>query len=79
MSLCRPCGDLEWLLNTRFTLRSTNGWKRHKKPVLTYGLPDITGISAKNQSGTEGFSYAIESAIRYFEPRFLDVRVTLSH
>ncbi|MBK7707904.1 MAG: type VI secretion system baseplate subunit TssE [Acidobacteria bacterium] len=70
--------DLEWLLNTRTVhVEIDERLEEIRKSVLTYGLPDITGISAKNQSEQKRLSKAIESAIRYFEPRFLDVRVTL--
>jgi type VI secretion system protein ImpF len=70
--------DLEWLLNTRTVhVEIDEGLQELKKSVLTYGLPDITGISAKNQLEQKRLSLAIENAIRTFEPRFLDVRVTL--
>lgn len=70
--------DLEWLLNTRtVNVEIDERLQELKKSVLTYGLPDITGISAKNHLEQKRLSLAIENAIRTFEPRFLDVRVTL--
>ncbi len=70
--------DLEWLLNTRTVhVEIDERLQEIKKSVLTYGLPDITGLSAKNQSEQKRLAKAIENAIRLFEPRFLDVRVTL--
>lgn len=70
--------DLEWLLNTRTVhVEIDERLQEIKKSVLTYGLPDITGLSAKNQNEQKRLAKAIENAIRLFEPRFLDVRVTL--
>lgn len=70
--------DLEWLLNTRTVhVEIDERLQEIKKSVLTYGLPDITGLSAKNQNEQKRLAKAIENAVRLFEPRFLDVRVTL--
>lgn len=70
--------DLEWLLNTRTVhVEIDERLQEIKKSVLTYGLPDITGISAKNQSEQKRLTKAIENAIRMFEPRFIDVHVSL--
>ncbi len=70
--------DLEWLLNTRsVNVEIDDRLVEIKQSVLTYGLPDVTGLSAKNQNEQKRLTKAIENAIRYFEPRFLDVKVTL--
>lgn len=70
--------DLEWLLNTRHgaekipeTLEEVN------RSLAVYGLPDITGIGADAQTEQKRLVKAVETAIRIFEPRFLDLRVTL--
>jgi type VI secretion system protein ImpF len=70
--------DLEWLLNTRRyvgevaeTLEETN------KSVAVYGLPDFTSASARNASEQKRLVKQIETAIKVFEPRFLDLKVTL--
>ena len=70
--------DLEWLLNSRVVkVEIDERMEEIKKSVLTFGLPDITGLSAKNHNEQKRLTKAIETAIRQFEPRFLDVRVTL--
>ncbi len=70
--------DLEWLLNSRiYTSEFDENLEEIKKSVLTCGLPDSTGISAKNKEDLAGLSGAIETAIRNFEPRFLNVEIEL--
>jgi type VI secretion system protein ImpF len=70
--------DLEWLLNTR----AYAGFVDEKldevnKSVFVYGILDFTGISAKSYSEQENLTKVIERAIANFEPRFIDVKVTL--
>lgn len=70
--------DLEWLLNSRsFPEEIDEQLEEVKKSVVVYGLPDITGISAKNHNEQRRLTKALENAIRIFEPRFLDLKVTL--
>lgn len=70
--------DLEWLLNARiYASEFDENLEEIKKSVLTCGLPDFTGISARNMEDLEGLSGAIEKAIRNFEPRFLNVEIEL--
>jgi type VI secretion system protein ImpF len=70
--------DLEWLLNTRAYFGEVDEkLEEVKKSVAVYGLPDFTGISAKNYKEQVRLTLAIEDAIKYFEPRFLDVKVSL--
>jgi type VI secretion system protein ImpF len=70
--------DLEWLLNTRcFPGDIDENLEEVYKSVLVYGLPDITGISAKNHQEQKRLSRAIETAIKTFESRFIDLKVTL--
>ena len=70
--------DLEWLLNSRsFPEEIDERLEEVKKSVLVYGLPDITGISAKSHIEQKRLSDAFENAIRIFEPRFLNLKVTL--
>lgn len=70
--------DLEWLLNTRCFLDHTvDGLEEAKKSVAFYGLPDITGMSASSGVEQKRLVKALENAIRLFEPRFIDLKVTL--
>lgn len=70
--------DLEWLLNARsYPIDIDENLEEVAKSVVTYGLPDFTGISAKNEGDLARISKQIETAIKHFEPRFLDLSVTL--
>lgn len=70
--------DLEWLLNTRVYLGNIDErLEEVNKSVAVYGLPDFTGVSAKSHLEQTRMTKAIETAIKNFEPRFLDLRVTL--
>jgi type VI secretion system protein ImpF len=70
--------DLEWLLNTRYFYdRGDGGLEETQKSVAFYGLPDFTGLSAKSHIEQARMTKAIETAIRDFEPRFTNLKVTL--
>ncbi len=70
--------DLEWLLNTRaYFANMDERLEEVPKSVAVYGLPDFTGVSAKSHLEQTRMTKAIETAIKNFEPRFLDLRVTL--
>lgn len=70
--------DLEWLLNTRcHTNDFDNTLEEAPRSVAFYGLPDFTGLAAKNSAEQMRLAESVENALRYFEPRFLDLKVTL--
>jgi len=70
--------DLEWLLNTRcFAENIGGGLEESPKSVAFYGLPDFTGVSAKSGIEQKRMTSALETAIKNFEPRFTDLRVSL--
>jgi len=70
--------DLEWLLNTRcYPEDIDENLEEVFKSVLVYGLPDITGVSAKNHLEQKRLTRALETAIKTFESRFIDLKVTL--
>lgn len=70
--------DLEWLLNSRSLPEEIDErLEEVKKSVVVYGLPDITGISAKSHIEQKRLTEALENAIKIFEPRFLNLKVTL--
>ncbi len=70
--------DLEWLLNTRcFTKEVDDRLEEIKKSVAYYGLPDFTGVSAKSHIEQKRMTKALENALNIFEPRFIDLKVTL--
>lgn len=70
--------DLEWLLNTRKMVAEVPpAFEELKKSVVTYGVPDISGVHAEHTVESANLRTALENAIRIFEPRFLDVVCTL--
>jgi type VI secretion system protein ImpF len=70
--------DLEWLLNSRSLPEEIDErLEEVKKSVIVFGLPDITGISAKSHIEQKRLTEALENAIKIFEPRFLNLKVTL--
>ncbi len=69
--------DLEWLLNTRCHTEGDELLVEAKRSVAFYGLPDIIGVNAKNHAEQQRLIKAMDGAIRYFEPRFLNLKVTM--
>ena len=70
--------DLEWLLNSRTYLDPDElDAAETKSSVAVYGLPDITGLSAQHKDEQARVVRAVEHAIRVFEPRFLNLKVTM--
>lgn len=68
--------DLEWLLNTRCHFENIDDrLEEAPKSVAFFGLPDFTGLSAKSPSEQRRLLKLIETAVRHFEPRFLEPRV----
>lgn len=72
--------DLEALLNSRQArpdlMRDAPDCEIAQS-VLTYGLPDLTSNSVGSGKDRETLRWAVEDAIRRFEPRLIDVRVNL--
>lgn len=70
--------DLEWLLNARsYAGEIDERLEEIKKSVLTYGLPDFTGSSTNSLPEQQRLTKALETALKTFEPRFLNLKVTL--
>jgi type VI secretion system protein ImpF len=70
--------DLEWLLNTRQPpLPELANWPAAKASVVNYGLPDISSLGFSNAADHRALRIAIETCLRNYEPRLIDVRVTL--
>ena len=70
--------DLEWLLNARRMPHEIDGGMVElKKSLIMYGLPDTTGVSGMSNVEQTRLTKELEAAIRHFEPRFLDVKVSL--
>jgi type VI secretion system protein ImpF len=70
--------DLEWLLNTRsYAGEIDEHLEEVNNSVIVFGLPDFTGFSAKSDSELKRLTRTLEKAIKTFEPRFLNLKVSL--
>ena len=70
--------DLEWLLNSRRILADLPADLRHvRQSLLTYGMADFTTASLNNPSDQQVLRRALVEAIQLFEPRLMQVEVTL--
>ncbi len=70
--------DLEWLLNTRnHSDEAASQLEEVSKSMAIYGLSDFTGMGVKSPGEQKVLVQSLETAIRLFEPRLMDLRVTL--
>lgn len=70
--------DLEWLLNTRKPpLPELSSRPAVRDTVINYGLPDISSLGLSSSSDQRALRQAIEVSLRVFEPRLMNVHVTL--
>lgn len=70
--------DLEWLLNTRQPpMPELNGYPAARASMLNFGLPDITAMGLSSASDHRQLRLAIEACLRTFEPRLMNVRVSI--
>jgi type VI secretion system protein ImpF len=71
--------DLEWLLNTRaVAIPPPESLNEVRQSVYTYGVSDITSLSADDPKARLRLRNMIEEAIRIFEPRLMAVQVVES-
>ena len=71
--------DLEWLLNTRaVAIPPPESLQQVRESVYTYGVSDITSLSADDPKARLRLRAMIEEAIRIFEPRLMNVLVSES-
>ena len=70
--------DLEWLLNTRHSpIEIGDDMEEVQNSMAVYGLPDMTGHGVEGYDEQDRLTASVENAIRIFEPRFLNLRVTM--
>jgi type VI secretion system protein ImpF len=70
--------DLEWLLNTRQPpLPEVASYPAAKTSIVNFGLPDITALGLSSAADHRQLRLAIEACLRAFEPRLMNVRVTI--
>jgi type VI secretion system protein ImpF len=71
--------DLEWLLNSRQPVESVpEGARQLERSIYNYGLPDVASANLVSVDGRMRLVRAMEAAVRNFEPRLANVRVTLN-
>ena len=70
--------DLEWLLNTRRNPdEAPESMAELSRSVYNYGLPDFSSVSLNSPKDRDWLTLEVERTVALFEPRLLDVRVTL--
>lgn len=70
--------DLEWLLNTRNNgIEIPETLEEVNESLAVYGLPDLASLSVKNPNEQNRLAKAVETSLRIFEPRFINVKVSL--
>jgi len=69
--------NLMWLLNSRRCLVDVPPGRNHlAQSLLAFGLPDFSHLSMETADEKEMLRSAIESVIRRFEPRLVQVEVS---
>jgi type VI secretion system protein ImpF len=70
--------DLEDLLNTRQSHDETaHEFPEVERSMATYGLPDLTALTAVTSHQREQIGRSIEEVVQRFEPRLKQVRAVL--
>lgn len=70
--------DLENLLNAKVSWLVWPKWcKELDCSIFAYGLPDFSAMPLSSTNGRQVLCRIIEETIRKFEPRFVDVTVTV--
>ncbi len=70
--------DLEWLLNTRHNgVEIAETLEELNESLAVYGLPDLTSLSVNSSTEQSRLAKSLENAIRIFEPRFINVKISL--
>ncbi|MEZ5306140.1 MAG: type VI secretion system baseplate subunit TssE [Pyrinomonadaceae bacterium] len=70
--------DVEWLLNTRTEYDDIpEGLVELRESLAAYGLPEFINMSSKDTEDRKTLTRAIEKALVTFEPRFINLQVTL--
>jgi type VI secretion system protein ImpF len=69
--------DLGWLLNTRRIFQDPpESLPEVTRSVYTYGLPDFSSLAMGSQSDRAKLIRQLSEAIRLFEPRLVNVKIT---
>jgi len=69
--------DMEMLLNSHCRcMTPREGQDQLAQSVVSYGIPDFTGLDLATEESRDRLVRHIEETIRRFEPRFLEVHVS---
>lgn len=70
--------DLEELLNTRRMLTADlDGYKMARSSVLNYGLEDLNSLTPLSRVNAQELQRAVQRCIAEYEPRLVDVAVSV--
>jgi type VI secretion system protein ImpF len=70
--------DLEWLFNTRCTIEEPpEAMREVARSVYNYGVQDTTSLYLRSPKDQDLLAKSIKTAISFFEPRLMAVKVTI--
>jgi type VI secretion system protein ImpF len=70
--------DLEWLFNTRSTIdEPPESLREVERSVYSYGIHDTSSLYLRSPKDQDFLAKTIKSAITFFEPRLMAVKVTI--
>ena len=70
--------DLEWLFNTRCTIEEPpESMRELERSVYNYGVRDTSSLFLRSPKDQDYLAKSIKSAIYFFEPRLMAVKVTI--
>jgi len=69
--------NLEWVLNTRRTPEPPPEKSYLERSLYNYGLPDLSAFALRSVADQSRLVQLLEEAVAAFEPRLMNVRVTM--
>ena len=70
--------DLEWLFNTRCTIEEPpESLPEVERSVYNYGVHDTSSLYLRSPKDQESLAKSIKTAITFFEPRLMGVKVSI--
>jgi len=71
--------DLEWLLNSRRSpIDVPETFSECQRSMVVYGLPDLSSLTVQSANDQARLIRGMEQAISVFEPRLMNVKVSLT-
>jgi len=69
--------NLDWILNTRRAVEDLPENSYLEQSVYNYGLPDLSSFSMRSVADQNRLTKLLEAAVTAFEPRLMNIRVTM--